>query len=332
MTEQLDRREVLAEALDKLEETPQEISPPVRSRDESGKFTQKSDAAPGAPAAVEVSDAPAAEKTEQPVEEPLWKRPPASWKKEFHETWGKLPAEAQQYVARREDEMKAGVQPLLSKAQFADQVNKAIEPYQQTMRNMNIDAPTAIAGLMQADHVLRYAPMQQKVQYFAKLAQDYGIDLVSAIQGGQFTAPPAPDPAYQSLAQTLAQVNGQVERLTKAQQDAEEAQLRSEVDKFSKGAEFFEVAKPSMIQLLQSGQALDLQSAYEQVIESEAFKPLIEMARQAQSVKAKDRAAKVSRSAAVSVRSSAPGANTATKAQDRRSVLAEQFDSLSDRL
>jgi hypothetical protein len=46
----------------------------------------------------------------------------------------------------------------------------------------------------------------------------------------------------------------------------------------------------------------------------------------------KNRAAKAARAAAVSVRSSTPGTNTASKAQDRRSLLAEQFDALSERL
>ena len=45
-----------------------------------------------------------------------------------------------------------------------------------------------------------------------------------------------------------------------------------------------------------------------------------------------NRAAKAARAAAVSVRSSTPGTNTAPKAQDRRTLLAEQFDAMSERL
>ena len=46
---------------------------------------------------------------------------------------------------------------------------------------------------------------------------------------------------------------------------------------------------------------------------------------------ASNRAAKAARAAAVSVKSSTPGAATSTKAQDRRSLLMEQFDNLNER-
>jgi hypothetical protein len=44
-----------------------------------------------------------------------------------------------------------------------------------------------------------------------------------------------------------------------------------------------------------------------------------------------DKAAKAAKAAAVSVKSSTPGAKTSTKAQDRRSMLLEQFDSVNER-
>ena len=46
---------------------------------------------------------------------------------------------------------------------------------------------------------------------------------------------------------------------------------------------------------------------------------------------ASNRAAKAAKAAAVSVKSSTPGAATSTKAQDRRSLLMEQFDNLNER-
>jgi hypothetical protein len=80
-----------------------------------------------------------------------------------------------------------------------------------------------------------------------------------------------------------------------------------------------------------------LQEAYEKAIWSnpEIRQQLIE-AQQAEKMAKlsdqKNRAAKAARAAAVSVRSSTPGTNTAPKANDRRSMLAEQFDSMNDRL
>ena len=79
------------------------------------------------------------------------------------------------------------------------------------------------------------------------------------------------------------------------------------------------------------------EDAYEKAIRlnTELFER-VQQAQQAQAVAQKsaqlNRAAKAARAAAVSVRSSTPGTNTAPKAQDRRSLLSEQFDGLMDRV
>ena len=91
-----------------------------------------------------------------------------------------------------------------------------------------------------------------------------------------------------------------------------------------------------MIQLLNSGVAKDLEDAYNKAVrlDTELF-DRTQKASQAQAEAAKreasNKAAKAARAAAVSVRSSTPGVNTATKAQDRRSMLLEQFDNLNER-
>ena len=73
--------------------------------------------------------------------------------------------------------MRAGIEPLRSKAQFADQINEAIEPYMNTIRGQNLDAPSAVKALMEADHNLRYSSQEQKMAHFANLARAYGVDL-----------------------------------------------------------------------------------------------------------------------------------------------------------
>ena len=72
----VDRKELLSQQFDEVEQAKPEkpataatSAKPVTQggRDASGKFTP--------------ADAPA------PAEEPVWKRAPASWKKELHEAW-----------------------------------------------------------------------------------------------------------------------------------------------------------------------------------------------------------------------------------------------------
>jgi hypothetical protein len=110
-----------------------------------------------------------------------------------------------------------------------------------------------------------------------------------------------------------------------------------EINGFAQKAEHFEEARPTMISLLQSGMAETLQDAYDKAVrlDPELFNQ-IQQAQQAKAAAEKsaqlDRAAKAARAAAVSVRGSTPGTNTAPKAQDRRSLLSEQFDGMTERL
>jgi hypothetical protein len=310
------RRDLLAQQFDEVEAAPE----PARARDDTGKYAKP--ALEAAPAEIEA------------VEEPVWKRPPASWKKDYHEVWQGADDRLKEYAFQREEQMKAGIEPLKSKAQYADQMQEVIAPYMQTITGLGIDAPKAVKALMEADHILRTSQPHEKQQYFARLAQSYGINL-NDVGGLQQQAPV--DPQFYALQNELNSVRGEVQNWKQQQEQQQNQVLLGEINQFSQKAEHFEEARPVMIQLLQSGVATDLQDAYEKAIRLD--QGLFETVHQNQQVQADaakragaDRAAKAARAAAVSVRGSTPGAATQSKAQDRRALLAEQFESMSDRL
>ena len=300
-TEQPDRRELLSQQFDEVQnETPVE--------------------------AVKTQEQP---NLEPPAEPPVWERPPASWKKDYHEAWTTADPKLKEYAWKREEEMKAGVQPLLSKAQYADQMQQAIEPYMNNIRGLGIEAPQAVKALMEADNVLRHGSPQQKQAYFAQLAQQYGINM------GETQFQPT-DPNFYAIQNELAQVRGEVLNWKQQQETAQNQALLSEINQFQAKAEYFEEARPVMIQLLNSGVAQDLDDAYQKALRldndlfqkhQQASQGAADAAKREQS----NRAAKAARAAAVSVKSSTPGAATSTKAQDRRSLLMEQFDNLNER-
>lgn len=312
----VDRKELLAQQFEEAENAAQD-SKPEGGRNEKGQFTK----------AEPQAEAP----QEDTAEMPVWKRPPASWKKDYHELWNSADDKLKEYAYQREEQMRRGVESVLSKAQFADQINEVINPYVDTIRGLGLEPAQAISALMQADHILRTGSADQKAQYFQQLAQQYGIQL------GETAPQTTQTPQYSSLVNELNNLRGQFMGMKQAQESAQNQQLMTEIDAFAQKAEHFEEARPTMIQLLQSGLATDLQDAYDKAIR---FDPaLFEQVQQAQQAKAAaeksaqlNRAAKAARAAAVSVRSSTPGTNTAPKAQDRRSLLAEQFDSMTERL
>lgn len=313
----VDRKELLAQQFEEVESNNQPEPKASQTRTE----TDNSAASNG-------------EEAEEQTEEPVWKRPPSSWKRDYHEVWQTADPRLQEYAYKREEEMRAGIEPLRSKAQFADQINEAIEPYINTIQGLGIDAPRAIKALMEADHALRYSPPDQKRVYLANLARQYGIDLGDigvASQGGPV------DPNYYALQNELNNVRGEIVSFKQQQEQAESQALLGEINNFATKAEHFEEARPTMIQLLQSGVASTLEEAYEKAIRLND--DLFQQTRQRSQAEAEatkresaNRAAKAAKAAAVSVKSSTPGnRSTTTKAQDRRSMLLEQFDNVSER-
>jgi hypothetical protein len=316
-----DRRAILEQSLEAAERG--EPIEPV-SRDGNGRFAT--------PKAAERADEPQAEE-----EPPVWRRPPASWKKDYHEVWQKADPKMQEYAWQREEQMRAGVEPLLSKAQFADAMQEAISPYMQTIQGLGLSPDKAVAALMDADHKLRNSDPQTKLMYFQQLAQSYGINL-GAMQGQQGQMPQQTvDPTVYALQNELNKVRGEVMGWKQQQEMMENQTLLNEINQFSLKADHFEDVRPAMIQLLQSGMAQTLDEAYDKAIRLDPN--LFEQVTKAQQAEAaakqakeQNRAAKAARAAAVSVRSATPGVNTAPKAANRRAILEEAFSETESRL
>jgi len=279
--------------------------------------------------------APPQEPEEEAEEPPAWAKPPSSWKREYHEPWQAVDPKLREYIWQRDEETRTGIEPLRAKAQFADQMQQAMQPYENTIRGLGVEPAQAVQALMQADHVLRTAAPDQKRAYIIQLAQQYGITL----DGSEYYPPAGGpvDPMIYNLQNELNNVRGEIVGYKQQQEEAQNQTLMSEINNFSQTAEYFEDARPTMIQLLQSGVATTLEDAYEKAIRLND--DLFEQSQQSRQAEAEterksaaNRAAKAAKVAAVSVRSSTPGAATATKAQDRRSMLSEQFNSINDRL
>jgi len=275
-----------------------------------------------------------AEEPEEAAEEPVWAKPPSSWKREYHEPWQTVDPKLREYIWQRDEETRNGVEPLRAKAQFAEQMQQAIQPYENTIRGLGIQPAQAVQALMQADHVLRTSAPEQKRAYLAQLAQQYGITL----DGSEYYPPAGGpvDPMIYNLQNELNSVRGEIVGYKQQQEEAQNQTLLSEINSFADKVKYFEDARPTMITLLQSGVATTLEDAYEKAIrlDDDLFQKS-QQSRQAEAEterkSAANRAAKAAKAAAVSVRSSTPGATTSTKAQDRRALLLEQFNSMSER-
>ena len=271
--------------------------------------------------------------SEPEVEEPIWKRPPSSWKRDYHEVWQTADDKLKEYAWQREEEMRKGVEPLLGKAQFADKMQRVMQPYEQTIRGLGIEPEAAVEALMRADYTLRTAPADQKRAYLAQLASQYGINLGEI---DPYSQPGPVDPAVYQLQNELNNIRGEVVGWKQQQEQAQNQALQAEINDFAETADHFEDVRPTMISLLQGGVATTLEEAYEKAIRlDDNVYSEIQKGRQAQDDVARrdaaNKAAKAAKAAAVSVRSSTPGGQPTAKAQDRRSMLFEQFDNMNER-
>lgn len=322
-----DRREVLAAAFDSAEtETAEQ-----RARDEAGRFAPKQEAP--APTAAPIEAAP------EPAKPTL-----TTWKKEYlplHEKLAQgLPLTADEakklagYNQQRESEYSTGVSVFKERATRLEGIEKAIEPFMPELQRHNIPADRWIANLGQAHQTLALGTPQQKLQMFQKLAQDYGIPL-GAIpqQGGSI------DPAVAGLMEQIQQLSGQVKDVTGWREQQEQQRVTSAIEAFAKDVEkhpHFEQVKGTMAQLLESGLAPDLETAYTKAIRMDDEVWNAEQARQSQAAQAQNTSRQVvakAKAAAVSPRSATPsGAVAGVNAKDRRAVLSEQFDAITGRV
>lgn len=326
------RRDMLSKQFD---EAIEDAIPVVeKPRDEIGRFAKsdKSNNEEKVEKAEKVVAAKGAVTNDAPVEEPVWKKPPASWKREYHEAWNAADDRIKEYAWQREEQMKAGVQPFMEKARFADAMHAVIEPHMNTINGLGIDPADAVRGLLEADHALRHSSPAEKQQYLFRLAQNYGVDLSGANLPQQ-----AVDPTIYALQNELNKIRGEVVGWKNQQEQQQNQSLLYEIDSFSRKVEHFDEVRPVMIKLLQGGMAENLQDAYDKAIRlnPELFEALQhgkQADADAEKRAAANNAAKKARAAAVSVKGSTPGTPGASKAQDRRSLLADQFDAMSERL
>jgi len=348
--EQLDRRELLMQAMEAAEEgtleAPEEveINEPetdiIAEEANAEKFdkAQASEANDEVPAevfeAIEYADKDEAQQAAEEVK-PVTR--PSTWKKEYVQIWDKMEAGEQiskedftkfaEYANQRESEYKKGVSTYKAEADRARAYEEAVAPYANDLQKRGIKPEQYISNLARADQILTHAPMEQKVQIFQRLAQEYGVQLNGNGQMQQF------DPYTQQLMNQLNMVNQEVSSIKGRFAEEENQRLMNEIEKYRSDVEkypHFDVVREEMAQLLELGKAQDLETAYKKAVrmnddvwsleQERLLKDAKQAAIKAQQVQKAKAAAVSPKSVTPSGRVSEPGDK-----KDRRSLLSEQL-------
>ena len=336
--EQLDRRELLMQAmeaaeegeLEPVEEAPAELEP-VDDIAEEAKLEATEEP-------IEAAQEEETEETEETSEEPTLQRP-TTWKKEYLPIWDKLTKGEQltkeegiklaEYTGfQRETEFKRGVSTYKAEADRAKELENAIAPFQAEFQQQGISPAAWINNLGRAHMILSKAPYDQKVQLFHRLAQDYGIQLN---QDGNTV--PQVDAYTQQLMNQLNQVNQEVSTIKGRFQQEEQVRLSNEIERVRSDVEkfpHFDVVREEMAQLLELGKAPDLETAYKKAVRMNDDVWALEQDRllkdaKQQAIKAQQ--VQKAKAAAVSPKSVTPSGKVTEPGdkKDRRSILAEQM-------
>jgi len=254
-------------------------------RDELGRFKPKAQAEGGiTPAAEAAPKEPATqpnanpETTAAPAQAQAWTDGHfAGWKPEQRQRFNSLSPDVQALVMERQAEQQAFYQrKLTEEGEFRKQTEplyQAAQKWSQFTQSIGKSPDELFEGYASIEATLRYAPYAEKVKLFADIAQAYGIPFAQP-EPDPYADPLQPTgqayPVIHDLQAQLQQERQRAQRLEQQYHSTVEQQLASQVQAFateknpdgSAKYPFFETVKPTMGQLLSTGQAKTLAEAY----------------------------------------------------------------------
>lgn len=234
-----------------------------RAHDEKGRFAAKEGEVARDPAKVE-PEAPkvaAVEpKQDAPANDKAALRPPTSWSPTAKVEFEKLPPAVQQAVAKREEEVNSGF------AKF--QEYKPIERFMDMAKQSGTTLDKALENYVGIENELR----RDVVSGIGRICQNQGIHPVALANQilARHGASPQQDgtgdqQAHQPANVDLSPVMQKISALETFINQQQSATVQTEIQRFASNPEhkFFENVKADMGRLINSGQAENLEEAYD---------------------------------------------------------------------
>lgn len=318
-----------------------------RARDDKGRFADPSAAPkpslkvaaaqPGKPAPSSTAPAAAAAPV-SPETKPVRARP-STWRKEMDSHWATLPGEVQDEILRREGDFAKGVSTYKGEFDRLKPFDEVVQRYMPVLQQHGLDPVQHVDSLLRAHQTLALAAPEQKLAMFAQLAQQYGVPLQNMFVRGQDGQPYFNQQLLNQSAPQPQQAQRQApDYRSEIRAALLEERAQTELQQFEAQAQekypHYQQVKATMSQLLDSGLADDLPSAYEAALRhprhAELYEASQQQARQADEQRqAQERAAVAQRARAnaLSPRSAAPtGASNGQRSSGVRGALEAAFD------
>lgn len=183
---------------------------------------------------------------------------PQSWKKEMHEAFSKLPDDVKDYIELREEQMREGLEKDRNDANLGRTMRDIVEPHSALLQSQGVHGEDAVKFFMNAHARLTTAPPSQKLEEAKQFLKVYGIDLDNLQNKAEV------DPKVQQLEDQLYQLQNNMTIEQQRTQQASQAQVISEVEKFASEHPHFDDVAEDIVGLIHAGYTLD--EAYEKAI------------------------------------------------------------------
>lgn len=202
------------------------------------------------------------------VDTPVVRPPPKSWAKETHDLWTKIPAEAQAQIEHRERQMHEGLEGYKADSGFGKAMREIVSPYKALLTSQGVDEGKAVQILMDAHYKLSTLEPAQRAQYFARIANQYSVDL-SQIQP---TQQQQVDPALKAHTDRLDRLESSLTAREQAQFNEARVRTSNEVSSFADAKDdkgnlvhpYFNDVSDDIIVHIQAG--ADLNTAYDKAV------------------------------------------------------------------
>jgi len=217
------------------------------------------DTTPAADDTAKTVDVPAEEQA--PVEEV--EPAPVSLSGAIKEKWKDLPADVRQEWSKRENDIHRMMTSHEGELRMGRDMKEVITPYMALIQSEGGTPAGAVRDLLNTAYVLRTGHPQQKAQLLLEVAQQYGVDLSLAAQPQQ-DIDPNMRIIMQEIQQLRQQANPEVLK-TQLQDEMTRDMVSKEVSEFAANSSnvHFQTVRSSMGPLMMSGQAKNLQEAYD---------------------------------------------------------------------
>ena len=196
---------------------------------------------------------------------------PKSWAKDVHPVWEKIDPKGQEYIEKREKDFLDGLEQYKGAANYAQSIQKVLDPYQPLLHSKGLDAPTVINDLMGTYTRLTSGTMEQRQQALLQVAKNLAITLPASNGSTPETATPI-DPRIQTLEQQFEMVQQTLVAQQQAALTAAKQKASAEVEAFAselnkdgtpKNA-FFDECHEDIVKFIKAGESL--QDAYDKAV------------------------------------------------------------------